>query len=244
MQESSKSCNRSTRVKSSRKSVDSNTSSSTPKKNLYTAETTLTPVRKEIVVDVGRPAKKPKFNIDEEIDQFKDDSVCKEKKQDDFKKNDQLLDCQGDPHNNPEDRFNSDSEEPYVIPDSQVSGTSVRRMSLPLTRTTDRVYSPNMLNKTFTISSVCSEFDDTTKDQTKVQAKMIDSKDETVAEKKDNASVVNNDITYSGDSKAEPRKELVLNNDTTYSGDSKAERSKELESEDMELSEECSVIGK
>ena len=73
-------------AKSSRKSVHSNTSSSTLKKNLYTAETTLTPVRKKIVVDVGRPAKKPKFNIDEETDKCKDDSISEEMKRDDFQR--------------------------------------------------------------------------------------------------------------------------------------------------------------
>ena len=93
-----------------------------------------------------------------------------------------------------------------MIPDSQISGRSVRRMSLPLTRTTDAVYSPNILNKMFTISSVRCKFDDTTQGKTKVQAKMIDSKDETLAEKNDNATVENNCITCSGDSNAELRK--------------------------------------
>ena len=95
-------------------------------------------------------------------------------------------------------------------------------MSLPLTRTTDVVYSPNILNKTFTISSVRRKFNDSTQGKTKVQGKMIDSKDEILAEKNDNATVENNCITCSGDSNAEPRKEL--------------------ESGDMEVSEECSVM--
>ena len=222
MQESSKSSDRSTRAKSSKKLLDSNTSSLTPKKSLSTAETTLTPVREKIPVDIGRPAKKPKLNFDEEIDQFKDDSLSKEKKGDDLKKNDQLRHCQDDTYNNTEDRFHSDSEEPYVIPDSQVSGRFVRRRSLLLMRTTDTVHSPNMLNKTFTISSVRSEFDDTTQEKTKVQSKIIDSKDETVAKKGDNAIVVNNDITSTGDSKAELRKGL--------------------ESQDMKVYKEYSVL--
>ena len=100
MQESSKSSDRSTRAKSSKKLLDSNTSSLTPKKSLSTAETTLTPVREKIPIDIGRPAKKPKLNFDEEIDQFKDDSLSKEKKGDDLKKNDQLRHCQDDTYNN------------------------------------------------------------------------------------------------------------------------------------------------
>ena len=222
MQESSKSSDRSTRAKSSKKVLDSNTSSLTPKKSLSTVETTLTPVREKIPIDIGRPAKKPKLNFDGEIDQFKDDSLSEEKKGDDLKKNDQLHHCQDDTYNNPEDRFHSDSEEPYVIPDSQITGRSVRRRSLPLTRTTDTFHSPNMLNKTFTISGVRSEFDDTTQEKTKVQSKIIDSKDETVAKKGDNAIVVNNDITSTGDSKAELRKGL--------------------ESQDMKVYEEYSVL--
>ena len=36
------------------------------------------------------------------------DSISEEMKRDDLKNNDQSLNCQGDPYNIPEDRFNSD----------------------------------------------------------------------------------------------------------------------------------------
>ena len=51
-----------------------------------------------------------------------------------------------------------DLEEPYMIPDSQISGRSICRMCLLLMRTRDMVYTHDMLNKTFTISRASSEF--------------------------------------------------------------------------------------
>ena len=139
-----------------------------------------------------------------------------------FSKNDQSFNCQGDPYNILEDHFNSDSEEPYVIPDSQISGRSVCRMCLPFTRTRDAVYSPNILNKTFTISSVRCKFDDTTQGKMKVQAKMIDSKEETLAEKYD--SVMENSTsqdpvsqTPNTSSKLKKRKKMKQSDSLDYS---------------------------
>ena len=229
LQESSKSIDKSARTKSSKKLLDSNASSLTSRKRLPTAETTPTPVKGKTPTNIGKPAKKPKLNFDEKVEQGTDDSVSKEKERDDFKENDQLRHCQDDPHSNTEDCFHSDSEEPCVIPNSQISERSVRRRSLPLVRTTDTVHSSNKLNKTFTISSACPEFDEITHRQdvgnektTKPRGKIKDSKDKMVVEKEENATIVNSDITTTGDSNAIPWKGL--------------------KSEGVGVYEECSVV--
>ena len=224
LQEStSKSSDKSARTKSRKKLLDSNASSLTSRKSLHTAETTPTPVKGKSPSDIGKPAKKTKLNFDEKLEQPTDDSVGKGKERDCFKKNDQLRHCQDDPHNN------SDSEEPYVIPNSQISERSAQRMSLPSVRTTDTVHCSNKLNKTFTISSACPEFDDITHRQdidnektTETREKNIDSKDKTVVEKDDNVSIVNSGIMSTGVSKVIP--------------------GKGLKSEGMEVYEECSVM--
>ena len=90
-------------------------------------------------------------------------------------------------------------------------------MSLPSVRTTDTVHSSDKLNKTYTISSACPEFDDIThchdignEKRRNPQEKIIDSKDKTVIEKDDSVTIVNSGITSTEGSKAIPEERIEI----------------------------------